>query len=202
MNHITEQDVRNATGLDYWRLRYERHHVKVPGTSNKHPKEQRKEYNRKKSFIKKHINVDPGDLVLDYGCGIGHYAGLFNCKRYLGYDPVKKAVELARKQNTSYTFTHIEPTNIKLDTVLMFTVLQHIKYRHWPFGIMENTDKLYVFENTSDYPDKSYIYFRNKYYYINNIPLNCVNTWDYLHEYTDNIGNIRKEIHTLFEFKR
>ena len=160
MSEVTEDMVRNASGLEYWKLRYDRHHERVPGTGNKKISIQDKEYEKKVNFIIPEIKYNKNDVIVDYGCGIGRYAPYFHPKNYIGYDPVEKAVELAKERNPEHVCTSNLPE--KADILLFFTVLQHIPVEKWNFLRIKGVKTIYLYENTSNFEDKNYIYFRSE----------------------------------------
>lgn len=204
---ITEGDLRQSTGLDYWRKRYERHHVYTPGTSNKRGGEQDDEYKQKTDFIIPRLDIMDNEHVIDFGCGIGRYAPFFKPSHYLGIDPVTKAVSLARAKNPEYNFEVDEGNSgIKSELIICFTVLQHIMN---PDETIKRFDcrRLALYENTSvNYPNKNYIWFRQSEEYIKMVEDNlCMELVDMDHHYVKTVNNMgypSEERHTLFIFER
>lgn len=193
MKEVTEGMIRKASGLDYWNLRYERHHVKVPGFGNTKEGVQDIEYQQKIKFIQE--SIDFNLKTLDYGCGIGRYAPLFNSDLYYGYDPISKAIEIAKQRNPGYKFSNVIPY-FKPDQILFCTVLQHIKEPKIQLGELSNPKMVIVYENTSNAKDKNYIFFRKPIYYKRLIfelfGLNCVD---------EKYHFVNSEKHTLMVFE-
>lgn len=192
---MTEGEVRAAKGLDYWAKRYERHHERVPGTSNK--KNQNEEYSKKIRFISERI---PRNLkTLDYGCGIGWYSSLF--RDYLGYDPIDRAVELAKERNEEKTFTTNEEDAIRFkpELVLFATVLQHIENPKEVVDKFKDSKYIVMFENISQELDKNYIFFRESSYYVRLVEKTHPNISyeSYDHIYLNNLGKQCQEPHIL-----
>lgn len=72
--------------------------------------------------------------VLEFGCGRGRLASLFDPKQYFGVDICAAAIEVAKKVNPEHQFQLIEPfaTLATVDAVLVYTVLHHIADEYLP----------------------------------------------------------------------
>lgn len=67
--------------------------------------------------------------VVEFGCGTGRLAGVFNNQHYLGLDISPKAIEIARRDNPRHQFELTDQNlmyHIKAETLLAHTVLLHI----------------------------------------------------------------------------
>ena len=199
---VTEGDVRAAKGKDYWRLRYERHHVKVVGTSNRKMHEQDIEYKQKADFIFNHVPVHL--RTLDFGCGIGRYSPYFT--NYLGFDFIDKAVNLAKRRNRSRAFTYDidEAILYKPDLVFFSTVLQHMKEEGVcdVLGLFKEARVIVMYENTSKNPDKSYLWFRDSDWYLSLIDADKKECYDHVVSTLSGEGKEQREKHSLMIFKR
>jgi SAM-dependent methyltransferase len=68
------------------------------------------------------------DCVLDFGCGVGRFAGAIAslARGYLGADPVQRAIELCPRSD-GLSFVVDEGQDLgKFDLVVAITVLQHV----------------------------------------------------------------------------
>lgn len=94
--------------------------------------------------------VGPGD-VLEFGCGRGRLAPLFEADNYLGVDISESALEVAKGANPRHWFQLIEPfeTLPYAPTVFAYTVLHHIPddlLLDACDQLMNNTDRIVVAE--------------------------------------------------------
>lgn len=193
---ITEDEVRAAKGMDYWAKRYERWKEKTPGTSNAKMEVQDREYEAKKAFLR---NFIPLNLkTLEIGCGIGRMSDLFD--DYYGYDPIKEAVDLAKKRNSTKKFTISEQLvrNYKPEMVFFSTVLQHIEKPEEVIKDYLKANVIVLFENVTNAPNKNYLFFRPKDYYIGllNKTHKC-ESYIFNHVYYNRMGKKQLEPHVL-----
>jgi SAM-dependent methyltransferase len=190
--------VKELRGLDYWIRRYEKYGYRVPGTSNR--KDQRKEYAEKIGFVSARI---PKDIrTLDYGCGIGHYSPLFG--DYLGYDPVRIAIDLAQERHPKKKFTKSEHEAISFEPelVLFATVLQHIEKPGLTVKKFKQADYWVFFENISNVENRNYIFFRNEEFYRKLAEGREIETDVFYQEYTNAAGDQIIEPHLLLIAKK
>lgn len=85
---------------------------------------------KKVELIKKKLKLEPGDKLLDVGCGTGLTTEPWNCKRY-GVDPAPKLLERARKrEEIEYKLAPAEkipyPDDF-FDVVISITAVQNFK---------------------------------------------------------------------------
>jgi SAM-dependent methyltransferase len=139
------------------------------------------------------------DIILDFGCGIGRYAQFFNKKQYIGYDPVEKAIEIAKERNPEHHFTTKIPDNANIG--LFFTVLQHIPVKKWDFLGLQSLKTIFLFENTSENQDKNYIFFRSEGWYEQQFRGKIIQKANHFLHYNDANGLQQTEKHTFWEIK-
>ena len=80
-------------------------------------------------FIKK--NIIKNSYVLDFGCGTGFFAKLFNPKKYLGVEINKNFVSVARQVNSKYNFRILDKNYLagfenKINLIFINNVLHHL----------------------------------------------------------------------------
>lgn len=71
------------------------------------------------------------DFILDYGCGVGFFSGLFNKKKYIGIEINKNFLQQAKRINKGYIFLSLKRSKIKkfrkkTNAVLINNVLHHM----------------------------------------------------------------------------
>ena len=81
------------------------------------------------NFIKRNINKNK--YVLDFGCGTGFFAKLFNSKKYLGVDINKNFVSVAKNKNQGYNFKTLKNNYLKgfekkINLIFINNVLHHL----------------------------------------------------------------------------
>lgn len=85
-------------------------------------------------FIKKIIRKEMPNInkvrVLDFGCGTGVLASMFNKSRYIGFDLDVDVVSFAEKKRPGYSFKVGNATSFKIDNrfdlILVVGVLHHL----------------------------------------------------------------------------
>lgn len=132
---------------------------------NRPGEEQDEEYAAKLNFIQEIIPTDTN--TLDYGCGVGRYAPIFDPEKYLGVDITSSLLQHARKTHPDYRFVLLEdpwlPHNeFEPELVFTATVLQHNDdagvrriIDSWPA-----TKIVALYENTSNFPSRGHMAFR------------------------------------------
>lgn len=119
---LTEQELK-----DYWKHRAQKNKERSVGFRNRPLDKQKLEYVEKKKFIFKYC--PKSYITLDYGCGVGRYAGEFS--NYLGVDITKELLDIAKKQHPKKDFLLLQelclPEKLEFDFELFLTatVLQH-----------------------------------------------------------------------------
>ncbi len=190
--------VAELRGINYWIRRYEKYGYRVPGTRN--TRNQRKEYEEKIGFISARI---PKNMrTLDYGCGIGHYSPLFG--DYLGYDPVRIAIELAKERHPKKKFTKSEHEAISFEPelVLFATVLQHIEKPELTVKKFASAEYWVFFENITNEESRNYIFFRNEGFYRKLAKGREIETHVFYQEYTNAARDQVIEPHLLLIAKK
>lgn len=73
--------------------------------------------------------IDKTQSILDYGCGNGRMAELFDHKNYLGVDASKNLIDIATKKHPKYKFKLINPcqvnTKYKFENIICLAVIHH-----------------------------------------------------------------------------
>jgi len=72
-----------------------------------------------------------GKSVLDFGCGTGSYAFLFDPEKYIGIDLMGKRIEYAKKHHPKYKFKKIDIKQLaseenNFDYIFIISTLHHI----------------------------------------------------------------------------
>lgn len=120
----------------YWDKRAERY-TKVggwgPGAMT--PERHRAQVARRTAFICEPGWCPKNRVTLDYGCGIGMYAGYFLADKYLGIDIAEPHLAIAIRDNPGYEFKLIGtpmfeeastfPQLVNMEIFFTATVLQH-----------------------------------------------------------------------------
>lgn len=88
------------------------------------------ERNRLKEIIKRELDIQKGDKVLDLGCGPGDLSVLFSAENYTGVDIDQKYIDFARKKYNR-NFIRMDASNLKFednsfDLVFVSGLLHHI----------------------------------------------------------------------------
>ena len=89
-------------------------------------------FQTEKGLIRSHVG--PKEHVLDFGCGTGQYAELFDEKRYVGIDIAGSYLRYARKQYPTKTFLGFDKNfsvpreSLFFDWVLCFAVVHHVPH--------------------------------------------------------------------------
>ncbi len=75
-------------------------------------------------------NIKAGSSVLDYGCGNGRMAELFDPKYYTGLDPSAKLIQFAKQKFPKHKFYIIKPSEVPknqiYDNIICLAVIHHI----------------------------------------------------------------------------
>lgn len=118
---------------DYWVKRSSKQGGLTVGFSgNTTMQAQDEEYNQKIEFVKPFL--DPNLRTIDYGCGIGRWAKLFN--NYLGVDITPSLLDIAKENNPDKEFLQLSKPYFTQDAIAKIkpwdfqqfftsTVLQH-----------------------------------------------------------------------------
>lgn len=160
----------NDSYVAYWKQRAEDQGKWTVGHIGTDGDEQDKDYLKRVAFM---LGKFPKDLeTIDYGCGIGRYAKLFNPDLYTGIDITEYLLSIAKEENPKYTFVH--QTNLLPEQIpqaeLFFTatVLQH-NTDLAVSSILKKAAHCRVFalyENTSKNVDKFHVKFRTPERYV------------------------------------
>jgi len=65
--------------------------------------------------------------VLDFACGHGQLAQLFEPARYLGYDSDSRRIDVARRHFPGYRFETTLPVGTRFDTVVALAFIEHVQ---------------------------------------------------------------------------
>lgn len=87
---------------EYWSRRYQKQNTNAVGFAGRPEPEQRRILSEKQEFIRPHLVSDA--MTIDYGCGIGAMAPMFEPGRYAGYDITPEFLTVARKNNSAHAF--------------------------------------------------------------------------------------------------
>lgn len=96
-------------------------------------------------ILDKHYPLDEKKKVLDFGCGTGLYAKIFNPNNYLGLEIDKKRIKIAKKSFPNHKFIYFEPNkkirlnNNSFDQILIMGVMHHLPDPALNFYIKEFT---------------------------------------------------------------
>lgn len=112
--------------IAYWKKRVGDQGERATGHVDCTLKDQRKFSDVVRDFIRSHC---PTDLItLDYGCGTGRYADLFD--EYIGYDITQQLIDIAKKNHPAKKFfvgntPYLCEFGHDYEMILTVTVLQH-----------------------------------------------------------------------------
>ena len=113
--------------ITYWQKRAKQQGERTVGFLNRPMDIQDEEHEIRSSFIAKHI--DKTKKVLDYGCGTGRQAFLFDKTNYIGADITAELLAIAKKLYSDLSFIQLsevgEVPNVQFDMFFTSTVLQH-----------------------------------------------------------------------------
>ena len=98
------------------------------------------------------------DFVLDCGCGIGHFAKLFDTNKYIGLDINSNFIIQAKTQNPKHYFFSFEDKKIliykkKVSTILINNVIHHLSkddmtrlFNYFKKNLVKKKIKVFVIE--------------------------------------------------------
>lgn len=173
---------------EYWENRSDKYGARTVGFNNTNIEEQDLRYEERYNFIIPKLSDNY--KTLDYGCGIGRYAGKF--ENYEGYDITVNLLNIAKEQHPDKKFIHLEDIGVPInDCERFFTsaVLQHNSDETVEIifnSVKNNMGKLkqiVLYENTFKAKDLAHIKFRTDDQYIKFVTnyFKCVNISKYHH---------------------
>ena len=130
-----------------------------------------------KRYLKKYLDPQKNDSILDFGCGIGRLSFFLSpyVKNIVGIDPVKEMIEVALKNNAKKNISFLllnKSADLPKDTFdKIFTnwVLAHVddfelnNYVSWFFKLLKPGGRLVIFEQVEGIEEKeSEAYKRRK----------------------------------------
>jgi len=136
-----------SESLVYWQNRYKKYGSFYVGDKRHNVTEHYLFYEDKKNYIKKFI--PEYSKVLDFGCGVGMFADLFDNTKYIGVDIVLN--EFFYNQYDVRLIKPFEKIDIEVDLIFTGNVLQHIEdvdsvFKSWTI----RKGHLLLFENCKD----------------------------------------------------
>lgn len=148
----------------YWEIRYRAGRTSGKGSYGKFSLFKAEVVNK---FVKEH-NID---FMIDFGCGDGNQASLFNCSKYIGFDVSETAIEICRKKfkgDSSKSFTNSIDELSKADLTLSCEVLFHlveldkfVQYLQYLFGFSNKYVIIYSSNMEVDAPQPKHVKHRN-----------------------------------------